>query len=359
MRIAADKNILFAKEAFSTLGDAVMFELNDIVNENLKGFDSLLVRSTVKVDETLLKNTGIKFVGSAVAGIDHVDTEYLRKRNIGFSAANGCNARSVTEYVLTSIYSFCNPADAVVGIIGVGNIGSKVAETLQALGVRTILNDPILNERSAPLDYLARNSDIITVHVPLTKTGEHKTENLLGAEFWDKTKSSVFLIQTSRGPVCDEKALLKIKNPVIDVWADEPDINIELAKNCLYHTPHIAGHSFDGKVFGTKIIYEALCDFVSQKPSFDFKKEVFDKIEKQTLEYDKDIADILMKCRPIKEDSQNFKRLFSEKNTDERKRIFKELRQNYPKRFEFARYTITDTPPKIADELRILGFNVR
>lgn len=372
MKIAADKNILFAKEAFSSLGEVELFELKDISNGNLKNFDVLLVRSTTKVDEELLKNTNVKFVGSAVAGIDHIDTDYLREKQIWFSPAAGCNSRSVTEYVLTSIYAFCaqkntSPENLLVGIIGVGHIGGQVAEILKNLGVKTILNDPILEERGisgfSSLDNIALNSDIITIHVPFTKSGEHKTENLLDENFFTKVKSGTFLIQASRGAVCDENALLesigKIQKPIIDVWAKEPDINVDLAKNCLFHTPHIAGHSFDGKINGTKIIYETCCDFFLEKPNFNFEKEVFAKIENNTIEYNGKIGDILLKCCPIDEDSRDFEKLFSVKNADERKVFFKELRGNYRKRLEFSHYTIVNAPKEIAEKLKILGFHVR
>jgi len=371
MKIAADKNILFAKEAFSTLGDTVLFDLKDITKENIKNFDVLLVRSTIKVDKELLENTQIKFVGSAVAGIDHVDTEYLSQRQIGFCAASGCNARSVAEYVFTAIYAFCmqkniSLQNLTAGIIGVGNIGEQVAQTLGKLGIKTVLNDPILEKQGkigfSPLEYLAKNCDIITVHTPLTKSGEYKTENLLDEDFFAKLKKDAFLIQASRGAVCNEDALAKsigkISKPIIDVWADEPDINVNLAKKCLFATPHVAGHSLDGKINGTKMIYDVCCDFFSKKNKFDFEKEAFSKITFQTVKYAGNIGDVLLKCCPIDADFSDFKKLLSEKNAAERKLIFKKLRANYRKRLEFKHYKILNVPVNVAEELKILGFCV-
>jgi len=371
MKIAADKNILFAKEAFSTLGDTALFELKDITKENIKNFDVLLVRSTTKVDEKLLENTQIKFVGSAVTGIDHIDTGYLRQRQTEFYAAAGCNARSVAEYVFTAIYAFCTQKNIpsqnlTIGIIGVGNIGGQAAQILGKLGIKIVLNDPILEKQGksgfSSLEYLAKNSDIITVHTPLTKSGEHKTENLLDEDFFAKLKKDAFFIQASRGAVCSEDALLKsigkISKPVIDVWADEPDINFDLAKNCMFATPHVAGHSFDGKINGTKMIYDACCDFLSKKPKFDFEKEVFSKITPQTIEYAGSIGKVLLKCCPTDEDFSDFKKLLSAKNADERKIFFKELRANYRKRLEFKHYAISNVPANAAEELKILGFKV-
>ena len=355
MKIATDKNILFAKEAFSTLGDVKLFDSEEITAENISDFDVLLVRSTVKVNEKLLGGTKIKFVGSPIIGTDHIDIEYLNARNIAFSSAAGCNSRSVAEYVLTAIYAFCETAvpepvegkDLCVGIIGVGNIGGKLAEILQNLGIKTLLNDPP-RSFNTPLDEIAEKCDIITVHTPLTKSGKHKTEGLLNEVFFVKMKPNALLIQASRGKICDERALVNVKNKIIDVWANEPSINWDLAQNCLFSTPHIAGHSFDGKINGTKIIYENCCNFFSEKPKFDFEKEVFSKIEKQTLEFNGSIAEILLKCCPISEDSSE---LLREKN-------FKKQRTNYRKRLEFPHYIVKNAPEEIAEELRILGFSV-
>jgi len=367
MKIAADKNILFAKEAFSTLGDVQLFEQDGITNENIRHFDVLLVRSTTKVDENLLSGAKIKFVGSAVIGTDHIDMDCLKKNGVCFSSAAGCNSRSVAEYVLTAIYTFCekkqlSPKNMTVGIIGTGNIGGLLAQILKNLGIKTILNDPILEKQGtggfSPLDYLAQNSDIVTVHVPLTISGEHKTENLLDDNFFEKLKNGALVIQTSRGSVCDETALAKVQNRVIDVWANEPNINVELAKTSLFHTPHIAGHSFEGKINGTKAVYEACCAYFFQKPKFDFEREVFAKIENPIIEYKGAICDILLKCCPIDGDSRDFEKIFREETASERTAIFKNLRQNYRKRLEFSRYTIKNAPPKIAEELKILGFNV-
>jgi erythronate-4-phosphate dehydrogenase len=360
MRIAADKNIMFAKEAFSTLGEVKLFDLDEITNENIRDFDILLVRSTIKVDENLLSDTKIKFVGSAVAGTDHIDIEYLESQNIGFSSAAGCNARSVAEYVMTVIYAFSgNPKDLCVGIIGVGNTGGKVAEILHKLGIKTLLNDPILEKQGisgfSSLDEIAKKSDIITLHTPLTKSGEYKTEGLLGEDFFAKMKQNALLIQASRGTVCDEDALIKVKNKVIDVWASEPSVNLNLAKTCFLCTPHIAGHSFDGKINGTKIIYENCCNFFFQMPKFNFNAEVFAKIEKQTIEYKGSIAEILLKCCQIDKNTEEFRKLLEISDENERRNIFKKQRENYHKRLEFSHYEIKNTPEEVREELTALG----
>lgn len=378
MKIAADKNILYANDAFSTIGDVELFDLNEITNKNIRNFDALIIRSTTNVNKKLLENTKIKFVGSAVAGTDHIDIEYLQEQKIEFSSASGCNARSVAEYVLTAIYAFCkknnaanypiSPKGLCVGIIGVGNIGGLVAEILQNLGIKILLNDPILEKQGqtgfSPLEKLAENCDIITVHTPLTKSGEFKTEGLLGEDFFAKMKPNALLIQASRGAVCDENSLLQYlsnnynSRSAVDVWENEPSINFDLAKRCFFRTPHIAGHSFDGKINGTKIIYEKCCKFFSKKPTFDFEKEVFSKIEKQTLVFNENITEILLKCCPIDKDTEEFNKLLEISDENERKNAFKKQRANYRKRLEFSHYKVKNAPAEIAKDLKILGFSV-
>ena len=383
LQIAADKNILFAKKAFSTLGEVKLLEQKDITNENIRDFDALIVRSTTKIDEKLLSGTNIKFVGSTVGGVDHIDEEYLQKAGIALSTATGCNSRSVVEYVLTAIYSFCKyrevlPKDMTVGIVGVGNIGGHLAEILKNLGIKTILNDPLREKNGesgfSSLDFLAKNSDIVTIHVPLTKSGEHKTQNLIGEDFFAKMKDSSILIQTSRGDVCDEKAFVKAskiwKKPLaempkfyIDVWQNEPNVNADFVKICSIRTPHIAGHSFDGKINGTKMIYEACCAHFSKKTKFDFESEVFSKIKKQIIKYEKDdvysTRDILQDCCPTVWDSLYFAVNFlNQKKAEDRKKTFREVRQDYPKRLEFKHFKIKNAPEEIKDELKTLGFNL-
>ena len=367
MKIAADRNILFAEEAFSTIGDVKLFDWDEITNKSVRDFDVLIIRSATKVDEKLLFGAKIKFVGSAVTGSDHIDADCLEKNGVGFASASGCNSRSVAEYVLTAVYAFCEKKrlslkNMTVGIIGTGSIGGLVALILKNLGVNTILNDPILENKGingfSSLDYLAQNSDIVTVHVPLTIYGEYKTENLLDDKFFKNLKRGALLIQTSRGAVCDESALLKISNSVIDVWANEPNINVELAKNSIFHTPHIAGHSFDGKINGTKIIYEKCCSYFFQTPKFDFENARFTKTERRIIEYKDKICDILLECCPIGDDSRDFERIFGEENAAERKAIFNNLRKNYRKRLEFSHYTIKNASEKAVEELKILGFNI-
>ena len=273
LSIIADRQILLANEAFSKFGDVKLVDGRSIDQQMVKHADVLLVRSVTQVNESLLKDSKVSFVGSATSGIDHIDLEYLEKSKIYFSHAPGSNARSVAEYVLSSLlvaaeYHGFPLSDKTVGIIGCGQVGSRVKRFLQALGVRCLLNDPPLfdltqDQSYVELDHLFE-ADIITLHVPLTLDGEYPSYKLVNKSFLDRLKSDVIFINTARGEVVDEIALLGFKksNPtsslILDVWCNEPEINTDLLRETFIATPHIAGYSYDGKLKATAKLAEAL-----------------------------------------------------------------------------------------------------
>ncbi len=285
MNILIDENIAFADTAFNHLGNVRLLHGRKINNESLKEIDVLIVRSITNVNEALLKNTPVKFAGTATIGTDHIDLEYLKANNIFFADAKGCNAYSVAEYVVASIlnlsvkYNF-RLQDKTIGIVGVGNVGRKVAAFAKALGMNVRLNDPPLERIGDQQKFVSLNEilkcDIITLHTPLNLTGIDKTVHLLNRENLLKLKENVILINTSRGAVVDNNALLetlKRKNiiTVLDVWEHEPELNLDLLNKTELATPHIAGYSYEGKVNGTVMIYNSLCDFLAIEKKFDFK----------------------------------------------------------------------------------------
>ena len=221
MKILADANILFVRDAFSQLGHVALIKGRDITRERLSDVEILLVRSVTPVNRELLEKTPVKYVGCATTGIDHVDTEYLRDNNIGFSHAPGSNAESVAEYVISAL-AHCaqkkekNLGDMTLGIIGVGNVGSRVARLAQALGMRCLLNDPPKkevtgNESYLPLSMVLKESDIVTLHVPLCGDGRYATFHMVNAGFVSSMKKGAFLVNASRGDVAviDSRVLLK------------------------------------------------------------------------------------------------------------------------------------------------------
>jgi len=261
MNIIADPNIPYVREAFAALGEITLIPGRQINVGSVRDADVLLVRSVTPVNAALLEGSQVKFVATATIGTDHVDTRYLAQLGIGFASAAGSNANSVAEYIIAALLELGDRhkfrlRDKTLGVIGVGNVGSKVVRYARALGMRVLENDPPRHHAEhIPLDRLLAEADIVTTHVPLDETTRHllNHDNL----------SRFILLNSARGAVVDNRALLKaidgdrIPAAVLDVWENEPNISPELLDVVDLGTPHIAGYSFDGKVAGTRMIYEA------------------------------------------------------------------------------------------------------
>jgi erythronate-4-phosphate dehydrogenase len=376
MKILADLNILFAAEAFSQLGHVVLVKGRDITRASLGDTDILLVRSTTPVNKELLEKTPVKYVASATTGIDHVDIAYLRNNHIGFSHAPGSNAESVAEYVISALVHCVQKkekklGDMTLGIIGVGNVGSRVVRLARALGIRCLLNDPPKkevtgNESYLPLSTVLKESDIVTLHVPLYNDGRYATFHMINAGFVSSMKKGAFLVNASRGDVADETALKNIRQRlgcvIFDVWSNEPNPDMDTIALCDIATPHIAGHSYDGKVQGTRMIYEAACAFYSkeikwQPPEISGK----DKPEPIMLGNNADAVNaVIRSAYPILEDDNYFRKIAS---IDDAKRgiFFDDYRNNYPKRFEFCNHTVkagNNVEDNTVSVLSNLGFKV-
>ncbi len=376
MKLVIDENISFAQEAFSLFGEVKLLSGRNITRSALKDADVLIVRSVTKVDEKLLGNTPVKFVGTATIGTDHVDLDYLNSRKIRFADAKGCNAFAVAEYFLTALMKVCSDekfvlADKSIGVIGVGNVGSKVSKFSELLGLRVIKNDPPL-QRANPSELFftlneALQCDIVTFHVPLSFEGPDKTFHLLNEENLESLKDGAILINTSRGAVVDNKALSKIiskKNirVISDVWENEPDINLSLLERVKIATPHIAGYTLEGKVNGTIMIFNELNKFLGTNYHFDF---TLPKVEKNILFYNKDYIDeaelynILFRIYDIESDNDRMKKMLYFSRED-RIKHFDILRKHYPLRREFNNYIIktnSDKMQKIFEGLRFKAAN--
>jgi erythronate-4-phosphate dehydrogenase len=275
MKIVADENIPLLKEFFSKVGDISVYPGRSLNAELVADADILLVRSVTPVDESLLSGSRVKFVGTTTIGLDHIDTAYLQRQGIGFCSAPGCNASAVMEYIV-SVLSVLSEQQGFrlhnksVGIIGRGQIGSRLAAALAKMGVRFKANDPPREaagetELYSLEDVLA--CDIISVHVPLIEDGPWPTRNLIHDKHLKCLTANQILINTSRGHVIDEAALkrrlVEQKPPtiVLDVFRGEPVIDRELANLCQLATPHIAGYSLEGKTNGTEMVYQSLCRY--------------------------------------------------------------------------------------------------
>ncbi len=278
MKILVDENMPYARELFSRLGDVKAVPGRPIPVAELIDADALMVRSVTKVNEALLAGKPVKFVGTATAGTDHVDDAWLKQTGIGFSAAPGCNAIAVVEYVFSALLMLAERdgfalRDRTVGIIGVGNVGGRLQKRLEALGIRTLLCDPPRADRGDEgefhaLDELVAQCDVLTFHTPLFKEGPYKTLHMADEALLRALKPGTILINACRGPVVDNVALLKCLQAgqdlsvVLDVWEPEPDLNVELLAKVDIGTAHIAGYTLEGKARGTTQVFEAYSAFI-------------------------------------------------------------------------------------------------
>jgi len=280
VKILVDENMPYARELFSRTGDVVAVPGRPLPEAELQDADGLMVRSVTKVNAALLAGTPVKFVGTATAGTDHIDDESLAAAGISFSAAPGCNAIAVVEYVFSSLLLLAERdgfelRDRTVGIVGVGNVGGRLQKRLQAWGVKTLLCDPPRADRGDretfhSLEDLVAQADILTFHTPLFKDGPYKSWHLADAALLMALKPNTILINACRGPVVDNAALLEVLkmrhdlSVVLDVWEPEPDLSLDLLDKVDIATAHIAGYTLEGKARGTTQVFEAWCDFIGQ-----------------------------------------------------------------------------------------------
>ncbi len=274
MQVIADKNIPYVYDAFKGVGQLRLLESGEITAATVKNCDILVVRYVTRVDKKLLAGSRIKFVGTVSAGTDHIDLRYLKDQKIAFSAAPGSNAESVAEYVIAALLSLhklgrINIPEATLGVVGVGNVGSRVAIKAKALGMNVLLNDPpkrrTTDDKSfKPLSSLM-GSDVITIHTPLTFTGKDKTAGLFGAKRLAGLKRGAVVINTARGGIVCERSLKKcltsgrLGGAVIDVWENEPNIAPGLVDLSDISTPHVAGLSQEARLAAVCVIYAAVC----------------------------------------------------------------------------------------------------
>jgi erythronate-4-phosphate dehydrogenase len=275
VRIAADENIPLVDSFFSEFGEIRRFNGRSLTADQLADTDILLVRSVTAVDEALLKGTPVKFVGTATIGTDHIDLDYLQRANVGFASAPGCNAQAVVDYVLSSLSVLIDVrgvsfADLSVGIVGVGNVGLCLRRRLEEMGVDVVATDPFKDPAVVgPLTSLEEvlKADVVSLHTPLVNDGEFPTRHLMGAEQLLQMKQNACLINSSRGAVVNNAELLahlRSHNDfeaILDVWEKEPHLDLALMHRCMLATPHIAGYSLDGKMRGTEMIYQAVCEY--------------------------------------------------------------------------------------------------
>ncbi len=376
MKIVADENIRYVSEAFEGLGEVVLLPGRAIASADVRDADLLLVRSVTQVNADLLQGAAVRFVATATIGEDHIDRVFLEREGIAFASAPGCNANSVGEYLVASLLHLADKYDfslasKSLGIVGVGNVGTNVAQKAEALGMRVVLNDPPRaaangDPRFRPLEEILA-CDIVTTHVPLTNEGPHPTRHLVDEAFLKALKPGSCLINTARGPVVHNDALLAalqsdhIQGAVLDVWEHEPEVDLELLAAVDIASPHIAGYSFDGKVKGTVQIYEAACRFL-EVPATWTPDGLLPEPEHPILTLEEDtnsLKKVVDTLYPIMEDDARM-RIIAHEVPENRHAYFDMLRKTYPRRREFynTQVSCTDCSSALSAQLEGLGFSV-
>lgn len=280
IKIVADKAVPFIKGVFEPYAKVAYIEGKDISPENIKEADALIVRTRTLCNAELLEGSSVKIIATATIGVDHIDLEWCDKKGIMVSNAAGCNSGGVMQYVFSALYGTAarkaiNLSDKTIGIIGVGNVGRRVEKMARYIGFNVLKNDPPREAVEGSfefcgLEHLLSNSDIVTLHVPLNE----ETYKMAGADFFSSMKKGAIFINTSRGDIVDENALIKavpnLGPVIIDTWKNEPDINKKLMDLAYIATPHIAGYSYQGKQNGTASAVRAIARFFGLTALYDF-----------------------------------------------------------------------------------------
>jgi len=379
MKIIADENIPAVAQAFGTLGEVTLLPGRSLQASDVRAADVLLVRSVTRVGRELLEGSRVRFVASATIGFDHVDRDYLESRSIGFATAPGSNATSAAEYVVSALLALGEREgvplpECRVGIVGCGNVGSRVRDRLSALGCECLVNDPPLRERGGHDDFVELDSllqaDIISLHVPLERAGPYPTWHLIDGAFLRRMKPGAVLINTARGAVVDNAGLDAVLaersdlRVVLDVWEGEPAIAANLLEKVTLGTAHIAGYSVDGKLRGTEMIYRAVCDHFGCTARWN-AADVLPAAATLDMR-DGAVGAALARLREavfhvydIRADDARLRGLL-ELPQEERAAAFDQLRKDYPARREFAatNVRVDEADEALGKLLRGVGFNV-
>ena len=353
MLIVADENIPLLDAFFEGFGEIRRVPGRSIDRATVEQADVLLVRSVTNVNRALLEGTQVRFVGTCTIGTDHLDLDYFKQTGITWSSAPGCNARGVVDYVLGSLQTLAEIEGAdlnqrTYGVVGAGEVGGRLVKVLKGLGWNVLVCDPprqIAEDGDyVSLEQIIQQCDVISLHTPLTKSGNGSTWHLFDRERLNRLRPGAWLINASRGPVVDNAALREVLlaredlQAVLDVWEGEPEVDADLADLCVLATPHIAGYSLDGKQRGTAQIYQAFCAHLGQAPSIQLSDLLPQPwLAEVHLNASTDPAWALATlCRsvydPRRDDADLRRSLVG--SVDEQRKAFDLLRKHYPQRRE-------------------------
>lgn len=373
MKIIIDDKIPYINGAFEKVAEVIYLPGAKTTPEIVKDADAIVTRTRTICNEQLLAGSSVKFIATATIGYDHIDTDYCDAAGIKWTNAPGCNSKSVEQYIASALIALAITKELelnelCIGVVGVGNVGSKVARLCELFGMKVLLNDPPRQrieggDKFVSLDYIKEQADIITLHVPLNMKGEDVTYHLADGAFFETLSKKPVLINSCRGEVVETKSVKealksgKISDFVCDCWENEPDIDLELLAMTTLATPHIAGYSKDGKATGTCMSVQAISDFFSlglnnwQPSGVELPSNPVIEIDGEGLNEQQIISKAILHTYNICKDDS----LFRSKPSD-----FEKQRGDYPTRREFPAYTIqaVNISEKTLEKLKMIGFNL-
>jgi erythronate-4-phosphate dehydrogenase len=374
MKIIIDDKIPYVKGALEPFAEVIYLPGNKTTAEVVRDADAIITRTRTNCNEKLLEGSKVKFIATATIGFDHIDTDYCEKANIKWTNAPGCNSSSVEQYIASALMVMAekkafNHPEKTIGIVGVGNVGSKVARIAEILGMKVLLNDPPrarveTGSDFVEMDEVLEKSDIITLHVPLYFDGIDKTYHLVDESFLLKAKRKPLFINSCRGEVVKTSALKsalksgQISGAVIDCWENEPNIDAELLNLVDLGTPHIAGYSKDGKANGTSMSVQALSRFFRlgidnwKATNIELPDITGINIDGKNKSEQQILGEAILATYDIREDDQRLRQSVM---------TFEKQRGEYPVRREFPVFEVnaSNIDQITTDKLKILGFKVR
>ncbi len=379
LKIVADENIPSVHRFFECFGDIKTYPGRNLTAEQVKEADILLIRSVTKVNEALLGDSNVKFVGTCTIGMDHLDTAYLQENNIAFANAPGCNADGVVQYDLAALAKVDPSWQArKVGVIGCGNVGGRLVKALQALGVECIAYDPLVSKNSneclVELDEVLA-CDIICMHAPYTTSGPFPTHHMIDKKALGKMQSGAILLNAGRGGTIDNSALLEHLRSgsdlrvVLDVWESEPEVDVELMQYVKIASSHIAGYGFDGKLNGSAMIFSSLLDFLTENELLLSGKTkagyqaLCDELLRELKGASEDVSsgsvnDAVAKTYDVLADDARFRQAIQAASDSGASvaMAFDQLRKTYPKRRELNHFCAQSDDKTLQAKLQGIGF---
>lgn len=373
MKIIIDDKIPYIRGAFEEVAEVVYLPGPKTTAEIAKDADAIVTRTRTICNEKLLAGSSVKFIVTATIGYDHIDTDFCNSVGIHWTNAPGCNSKSVEQYIASTLMVLAekkgwNLSEKTIGVVGVGNVGSKVARISEIFGMKVLLNDPPRERvegstQFVGLETILNEADIITLHVPLNMKGEDATFHLANAGFFSKLKHKPVLINSCRGEVTETEAVKNALNAgtisafVCDCWENEPDLDHELLSQTEIATPHIAGYSKDGKATGTLMSVQAISQFFGlglenwQPTGVEMPSEPVFELDGTGLSEQQILSKAILHTYDIRNDDKDFRDNVTQ---------FEQLRGDYPTRREFPAYTVKvrNVNDSTLEKLSGIGFSI-